>query len=163
MAKRSGTKQKGRYEKVRSDLKQFDGMRLDVGYFAGQKGGKSSSNFLLPDIAAVQEFGSHPRKKFNRVPQRSFLGYTYDLFRRVYSRNFRRNGMKVIEGKMTSKQALLSVGEDYRRNVVQRIVGVKSPRNAPRTIKEKGFDNPLIHTGTMKNNIRLRVLRRGIV
>ena len=162
MAK-SSTKEKGRYEKVRADLKTFDGMRLDVGYFAGQKGGNSDSGFLLPDIAAVQEFGSHPRRKFNRVPPRSFLGYTYDLFKKVYRRNFRRNAMKVLEGKMTPKMALLKVGQDYRRNVVQRIVGVRSPRNAPRTIQAKGFDNPLIHTGLMKNSIRLRVLRRGIL
>lgn len=162
MAK-SGTKEKGRYQQIRDDLKTFDGMRLDVGYFAGQKGGNSDSNFLLPDIAAVQEFGSHPRKKFNRVPQRSFLGYTFDSFKRVYSRNFRRNAMKVLEGKMSPKMALLKVGQDYRRNVVQRIVGIRSPRNAPRTIKAKGFDNPLIHTGLMKNSISLRVLRRGII
>lgn len=163
MAKRSGTKEKGRYDKIRRSLKEFDGMRLDVGYFAGQKGGDSTSNFLLPDIAAVQEFGSHPRKKFNRVPERSFLRHTFDKFSKDYRRYFRENGFKVIQGKMSVRKALLNVGNRYRSDIITRIVTLRKPKNAERTIKAKGFDNPLIETGTMKNSIRTRIQRRGIV
>ncbi len=153
------TTETGKYENIREKLKVFDGLQLDVGYFAGQQGAKTDSNFLLPDIAAVQEFGSHPRKKNRRVPKRSFLAHTFDRFKNRYRRQFRNNAVKTITNDTNPKRALLSVGENYRSDVVNRIVGLRTPKNAPWTIKAKGNDNPLIDSGTMKNNIRIRVVK----
>lgn len=160
MAKNGKTIERGRYTQTRRALKAFEGFRLDVGYFAGQKG-SGNSKFLMPEIAAVQEFGSHPRKRFNRVPERSFMRTTFDKFRRVYSLGLAREGFRAALGRQTPQRALLKVGEDYRSDVVNKITGIRSPRNAPRTIAGKGFDNPLIHTGLMRASIKTRVLRKG--
>lgn len=161
MARSGRTTEKGRYTKTRKALKALDGLRLDVGYFAGIA--SPDSTFTLPEIAAIQEFGSKRRLfRGKRIPERSFMRSTYDKFRNIYSEAFVENGFLAALGKITPEIALRIVGEDYKSDVVNKITGIRSPRNAPRTVKKKGFDNPLIHTGTMRASIKVRVLRRGI-
>lgn len=151
------TIERGKYQRIRHALEEFDGLRLDVGYFAGQQGGDSDSKFLLPDIAAVQEYGSKPSKKFRKVPARSFMRSTFDQFKRVYSKQFLREGFRSVLGNKTPKKALLAVGQDYRSDMMNKITGIRNPKNAPWTIKNKGVDNPLIDSGTMRSSIRMRV------
>lgn len=157
MARSGRTIEKGRYQKTRKALKALDGMRLDVGYLSTVPG--LDSKFTLPEIAAIQEFGS----KNGRIPERSFMRTTFDKFTKFYSKGFIENGFLVALGKMTPELALRMVGEDYKSDVVNKITGIRQPPNAPRTIAKKGFDNPLIHHGIMRANIRVRVLKKGVL
>lgn len=150
------TTEKGRYKKIRESLRQFNGLRLDVGYFAGTE--SASPSFTLPEIAAVQEYGTRD----GRVPERSFMRTTFDKFRNVYTQAFIDGGYDVLLGKLSPITALKRVGEDYKSDLVNKITGIRSPKNAPSTIAKKGFDNPLIETGLMRSSIKIRVLKKGV-
>jgi len=153
---RNNTKEKGNYRKTRQALKALDGLRLDVGYFAGEK--SESPTFTLPEIAAVQEYGT----RNGRIPERSFMRTTFDKFRFIYTQEFLKNGYLAAIGKLDPITALKKVGEEYKSDVVNKITGIRSPKNAPSTIDKKGFDNPLIETGLMRASIKTRVLKKGI-
>jgi len=155
MATTTKTTEKGQYFNTRNALKALDGLRLDVGYFAGI--GTTDSKFTLPEIAAVQEFGT----KDGRIPERSFMRTTFDKFRLIYNEQFVEQGFLAALGKKDPEKALLSVGNNYKSDVVNKITGIRNRKNAPSTIAKKGFDNPLIHTGIMRANIKVRVSRRG--
>lgn len=58
---------------------------------------------------------------------------------------------KILQG-MPVKQALGLVGAWLAGEVQQTIADLKIPGNAPSTIAQKGFDNPLIGGGTINDN-----------
>ncbi len=157
MARRNVTKEKGRYNKTRKALQAFDGLRLDVGYFANL-GKPKGSNLTITEYAAVNEFGT----KDGRIPERSFMRTTYDKFERFYTQHFRENGYKASIGKLNPIAALKLVGEDYRSDVVNKIIGIRNPPNAESTLKKKRGSNPLIDDAIMNKSIRVRVSRKGI-
>ncbi len=63
----------------------------------------------------------------------------------------------VTIGRITVKEALELFGERVVGDVKRKITSIRTPPNAPRTVSEKGFDNPLIRTGTLRSRIKKRV------
>lgn len=51
--------------------------------------------------------------------------------------------------------------EDLKGSLQKAILDWDSPKNSPVTISKKGFDDPLIETGTMYDSVKSRVSRRG--
>ncbi|KVH51180.1 hypothetical protein [Burkholderia diffusa] len=56
-------------------------------------------------------------------------------------------------------RSLDQLGESIVGALVQSIRDFKTPANAPSTIAKKGFDDPLIDSGTMVNSVTHRVVR----
>lgn len=52
-----------------------------------------------------------------------------------------------------ARTALALLGEQIKGELQQSIISLVSPGNAASTIREKGFDNPLIHTSHMLNSV----------
>lgn len=67
----------------------------------------------------------------------------------------------IAEGKLT----WTALKEEMKRELVdilkESILEWKTPDNAPLTIKLKGFDDPLIETGSLYDGIRARVRRKS--
>lgn len=63
--------------------------------------------------------------------------------------------VKVVSGTISTKMALAVMGEFMVKKVKTKIVSMKSPPNAPATIRaKKGADNPLIDTGQLLNSVQ---------
>ncbi len=62
-----------------------------------------------------------------------------------------------MQGSKTVEGALSLFGERVVGDIKKKITSIREPANAPSTVAGKGFDNPLIHTGTMRNRIKKRV------
>ena len=114
-------------------------------------GSKASSRTIseLVLIGVVNEFGS----KVKHIPSRP-------AFRRAFDKNRKRiNDLKqvilgkIFTGDLTARQGLGLVGEYLTNATKKEITDLKSPPNAPVTIKRKGSSNPLIDTGQMRASV----------
>jgi len=113
--------------------------------------GKSGSELVLR--GAVNEFGSAD----GRIPERSFLRSTIDENVTEYTVELAKVVNDAITGKTTMKRGLSLLGERVVGDIKVKIREIRTPANAPMTIKLKGADNPLIDTGQMRNSIGYEV------
>lgn len=122
-----------------------------------------ADNFSMVDLALVHEFGTRD----GRIPQRSFIRSTCDAKRSEHIRLSDNLQSKIIEGKLTLRQALAQLGEVVEKDMVQTINQGIKPDIADSTKKTKirslkrqrkrltgvGF-KPLIETGRLKGSIK---------
>jgi|TARA_A100001391_G_scaffold72663_1_gene46508 hypothetical protein len=113
------------------------GIHEDAGNVEGE-------NFTMATLGATQHFGN------DRVPARPFL----DLGVAKGNQEYLHTIQKGIKDGLTSKQIVERVGLLAVGNVKEYITDLRSPPNAPSTIKRKGSSNPLIDTGAMRASIK---------
>ncbi len=163
MAKNGKTKviDKG-FKRIRKDLNKVDGSEVDIGILKGEVGildAVSGKSFEVAEIAAVHEFGTTKAGRNNSVtiPERSFMRSTFDDNRVKYTQVLKSLMGDVLQGNKTVEQALSLFGERVVGDIKKKITSIREPANAPSTIEGKGFNNPLIRTGTMRSRIKKRV------
>jgi phage gpG-like protein len=108
-----------------------------------------SGKFSMVDLAIVHEFGS----KDGHIPQRSFIRSTCDRKRHEHIKLTADLQSKIIEGKLTIKQALSRLGEVVSKDMVETINHGIEPKLKPATIKRKKSSKPLIDTGHLKGSV----------
>lgn len=94
-------------------------------------------------VGAVHEFGSPSRN----VPERSFLRSTVQEQRKPYKRLFAKLAKKIIQGKLTKKDALQLIGLQTQTDVREKITDLQDP---PLVSRE---GNPLVDTGHLRQSI----------
>lgn len=113
----------------------------------------------LLTIASSNEFGATGAGKNGNVdiPERSYIRSTVDeRKRRIFGKAFQLQA-DIFTGKMSMSKALAIMGELIKGNIVQKIVTLRSPANAPSTIRKKGSSNPLIDEGRLRQSIDYEV------
>ena len=85
--------------------------------------------------ALYNEFGTE------KIPERPFIRRGFD------------NIEKIVKNANTPSE----VGNQMVKNMKKAILRSEYPRNAPSTIKKKGFDFPLVEYGDMYNSLTYRV------
>lgn len=134
-------------------------MHVAVGILQDEK---RDDGFSMVDLAMVHEYGS----KDGHIPERSFIRSTCDAKRKEHIRLLRVLSKKVLDGRLTKKQALLQFGEMVKSDMVQAINNGIKPDLAESTKKAKirslkkqrkklsgiGF-KPLIESGDLKGHI----------
>ncbi|MCP1246182.1 hypothetical protein NKW54_09535 [Acetobacter cerevisiae] len=128
-------------------------------------------------IAAVQEFGAVVRGREGHsivIPPRPFLRQTVATRRTAWVRllaqelktSLRTPGragdtrhalQTLVQRLSTPTQALTTVGKAMQTDITQTIHQTHTPPNAPATIRHKGFDKPLVETGTLQNSVTFQV------
>lgn len=98
-------------------------------------------------IAAANEFGS------DNVPARPFMRGAADEHRQDINLTKERLWTQVLRGRLTVEQALGMLGSYHQGQVQEYMTALDTPPNAPRTVAEKGDDNPLIDTGRLRRSI----------
>jgi phage gpG-like protein len=112
-----------------------------------------TDRFSMVDLATVHEYGS----KDGRIPQRSFMRSTCDAKRAGHIKLVSLLQNKIIDGKLSIRQALTQLGEVVEKDMVQTINRGIRPTLKPATIKRKGSSKPLINTGHLKGFIKHEV------
>lgn len=141
-----------------SDLmKTFEGLEGEISVVVGVPATadeyKDGANQVL--VASVNEFGSDD----GRIPERSFLRSTVDENAQEYSALLAKLVGRVVDGKATPNQALDRLGLTVERDVKRKIVDLKEPPNAERTIEQKKSSNPLIDTGQLRQSVTYEIRR----
>lgn len=147
-----------------------NGGTVDVGYFGG-KTHPSQYNVKGDTVAGVafkQEFGdpanTTPSGRIAPIPQRDFMRATVLVkHRNDYPILLKNMAIKIFDGSMTSRQALVRIGQTLQANIRETIH--QSPamfqENAEMTVELKGHDHPLIGTtGTLLSNLTYKVNRK---
>ena len=101
----------------------------------------------VAQVALFNEYGG------GHTPPRPFMNKTFRWYHRKW--------LKTIEGLVYDTMNLRATLEDMGPTIVADIQSViedlDNPPNAPATIKQKGFNNPLIDSGQMLNSVRYEV------
>ena len=99
-------------------------------------------------VGAVHEFGSPARN----IPQRSYLRSTMVEKRRAYKKLFRKLSKQIVDGKISTKQALGIMGLQAQTDVRAKITDIKEPELTSRD------GNPLVDTGHLRQSIIFEVI-----
>ncbi len=132
-------KDKNNLKIVKKQIAKVANQSLEVGYFAGVNYADGQS---VASVAGFQEFGT------SKIPKRATLAPSFDKM--VGSNRYRFS----LLNKDNPWQFL---GAEMVNRLKSEIVSFSSPANRPNTVRIKGRDNPLIHTGLMLNSVRFRI------
>jgi len=130
-----------------ADLRRLGGPRLVVGV-------EAAPGSRLDIAATVNEFGSTD----GRIPQRSYFRSTMDRERLRYGTALAWSLRRVLDGRSLWRRELHLLGSRIANDIAITIHELDTPPNAPSTIQKKGFDNPLVETGTLARSIDHEVL-----
>lgn len=169
------------WQRITEELKYLDKSYSKVGFpenmQPGQptkKGSKSKASSTMTEvvyIALIQNYGTkqvvtEKQSAFLRtiglhvkpgtvieVPAREFMSSSFvenlDALKALIDRLY----VRIINGKITTLQALMLLGEFSVSKMKRKIRNLKEPPNHPVTIARKGSSNPLIDTAQMINSI----------
>lgn len=112
-----------------------------------QKGEKT-----VVEVGWFNEFGT------KHIPSRSFIRSTHDQNRAKIRSMQKRLARQVAAGKMTVEIALKIMGEWMKAKQIQKIDRLRTPPNAPSTIRRKKSSNPLVDLGQLKQSIQYQVV-----
>ncbi|OUI90788.1 hypothetical protein [Acetobacter persici] len=65
--------------------------------------------------------------------------------------------LKTLTARASTSQALTALGHSMQADITDTIRQTHTPPNAPSTVRHKGFDNPLVETGTLQNSVSFQV------
>jgi hypothetical protein len=143
------------WRRIKRELKLMDKSYTKVGVQQGEIH-KSADGELsdLVVIAAVNEIGT------KRIPSRPFMRNAVDGNQMgIFKTQVEMYG-DVSRGVKTVRTALATIGEFMTAKVKKEIKTLRTPPNAPATVKRKGSDNPLIDQGQLIQSItHVEVLR----
>lgn len=139
------------WKKLLDSLKVLDGGTTKVGVHQGTEhrskdSGKTKTSDLVK-IAAANELGT------KHIPARAAMRKALDDNLRKLN-NFKSRLLNgVYSGKLHPKRALGLLGAFHTAQVKKKITDLKTPPNAPATIKKKKSSNPLIDTSQFRGSI----------
>lgn len=111
----------------------------------------------LVQVAWFNEFGTMTAKGKTHVPERSFIRSTHDEQREAIIR--RKKGLvRQIGDGLSVRRALEILGTWMKGKIQAKIVSLRTPPNAPGTIKRKQSSNPLVDIGQLRQNIEYQVV-----
>lgn len=143
--------------KLRANMAYLDQAAVDTGFLGGQMHDDKNT---MATVARWQEYGTEKAGK-PYIPERPFLSFSFRNTAAIRAQ-VRRELKLIISNRSTTKNSLDRLGRSQRKRVVGAITNWLAPPNAPFTVKKKGFNNPLIHTGALRGGVksRTRLTRR---
>ncbi len=127
-------------------LKQDPDEGLEVGWFTPE----------VAEYAAANELGT------DRIPERPFVRPTIDQGQKRYLDLMSRGLERAALDGAPRQSALVPAANAIRGDIIEKIIAVRTPPNAPSTVARKGAEkNPLVDTGQMQRDIQIREARRG--
>ena len=111
-------------------------------------------DLTVASIGFINEFGT------SKIPERSFMRSTTKENKAKIISLQKKLLKQIVLGAMSHDKALSLIGEFVSDLMRQKIVKLRTPENAPATLRAKApKTNPLINTGQLKNSITYEVNR----
>lgn len=144
-----------KWKHIMRQLKIWENAFTAIGIHEGEQDHKEGQTTMVL-IAAVQEFGTNKAGKNHNIiiPSRPWMRSWFDKNKNKILKKMKKLYNKIVDGKLTAKQALKKLGEWAQGELRMSIRNLQSPPNAPSTIRQKGSSNPLIDTGQLINTVR---------
>lgn len=141
---------KSKWEKLRKELNSLDNVKIKLGWFEGSNYGSENDNLSHAYIAALQEEGSE------KIPPRPFMRVGLKQELKTDTKAFAMMIQSVASGK-SALSAAKTASPAFVAMLKKIMSEWSSPPNAPRTVADKGFNNPLIDTGELRDSIQVKV------
>jgi hypothetical protein len=146
-------------------LKQLKDVTIEAGWFesaryqAGKDVPAAQVGMSVARVARINEFGATIKTaKANIViPARPFMRGAYMQIKAKRDGITKKIAKQIVEGKIKPEQAFIQIGLFMEGEIVESIKNGGWVANAPSTVKRKGFDKPLIHTGQMWQAVASKV------
>ena len=148
------TKDTKGWDKLKKNLLQLDKNELHVGWFDTSYGSEND-NLAHAQVAQWNEEGT------STSPPRPFMrsGFNDAIKSGSNDQDFRNIINAVLSGK-SSLVALKASGSAFAATLKETMRQWSSPPNAPSTVAQKGFNDPLNETGELINNVSFEVGRK---
>ena len=136
--------------KLRRHLKDQEGWPrargVRVGFF---ESARYEAGQAVAEVAFYNEFGTGriPERPFLRISKEEAVPVVREILKGSRAKDLVRGGRKHFEEKMGH------VGAQVAAIVQKNITVLRTPPNAPGTIKRKGSSNPLIDTGFLRQSV----------
>ncbi len=148
-------------------LKKMHGTTVEAGWFetARYQAGKGVPQKMVgvpvARIARINEFGATIKrgKTTIRIPARPFMRAATAKFGQKHTPMMAALSKKIMRGQLKPEQALAQIGMFMEGLIVDSIKNGGWARNAPSTIRKKGFDKPLIDTAQMWQAVTSKVVK----
>lgn len=121
-----------------------------------EKEAKAGKVRFLKKGKGFMELGKTKAHVIN-IPARPYIRATIDGNEELFLRHADTLADEILDGNMTKHEALTEIGQLIEGETKKYMINLRSPANAPSTIKKKGSDNPLIDTGLLVGSIRYAV------
>jgi hypothetical protein len=136
-----------------AEIEDLKKLQVRVGYQAGQN---EENGVDMLDIAMWNELGTA------RAPARPFIRQSADGNKNAIKQFCKTQLQSVTKGG-TARKILNAVGSMQKgliQDTISKSKGWAKP-NAPRTVKKKGSDQPLVDTGRMSQSVNYVILPKG--
>ena len=160
------------WNRIKGEIQAAQGAGVKVGVLSDSEAHDGGADMVM--IAATNEFGAeipvtdkmrgffaykfgvNLKKSTTKItiPARSFIRGGYDQNQRSLRRTKQRLWGLVLDGRLTTRDALGLLGEEHQGQVREFMVALDNPENSSLTEREKGSSNPLMNEGRLYNSIR---------
>lgn len=143
------------WDKIKKNLLQANKESLKIGWFENSRYGPENDNLPVAQVAQWNEESSinNPTRPFIR------FGFMPKLEGPEYRKIFEASIANVLQGNTTFKAEYNKLGPILVKEMKEVITDWDTPPNSPRTIEAKGFDDPLVWTGRMRESVEYKVER----
>lgn len=153
-------------DKLLKRLQILERKEIRWGFFSGSRYGPKNDNMYVATIAKLQEDGRSGSSGINTIPSRPF--FTTQALRVITPSDHVGSKFLTLLGTAvkstmtggTDASAYNAVGKHLHDSLQEEIIAWNSPANAPMTIKIKGKNDPLIHTGMMLESVEYKIVQR---
>lgn len=144
---------KSKLEQHAEILRQLDGTNTDLGWFenATYPTGESVAAVMM-----ANEFGSAGSATKAPTPARPLLRQTAAVLDEKVPAYIERRKMEMMEGKLSVPEYRKKLGEAMVAAGLETLKKGDFEKNAESTIKQKGFDKPLVDTSNLGQSLTFR-------
>jgi hypothetical protein len=132
----------------------------EIGSYCIKAGILESNNPVGESGTRVAEYALDNEFGTNKIPARPFIGTATEEQGDGWVNTVKKKVPLVLKQKMKLSALLETVGKKMKFAIKDQIKFITIPKNAPATIKQKGFDNPLIDTGLMIETVDYEVVKK---
>lgn len=148
-----------RWNALRADMKKLRRGYVKVGLLDNGKARESGEQITNVVIGAIHEFGAPSRG----IVRRPFLSGAAEAFRNDIAKLKEKLALRIIDGKLTAKNALGLLGESHSAQVKRKMTQgpwepISEATKAARKRRSKGSNKPLIDTGQLRNAVNYQVV-----
>ena len=138
-----------------NQAKKMKGSHVSIGVHETEGSETYPNGAKVSEVAFWNEYGTVT------APERSFIRSTVDENRRMLNELTKKLLVKITKGDLTTEKALEKLGFLIQTKIQKKILELNDPKNAPRTIAAKGFNNPLVDSRRLWRSIAYQVVLKG--
>lgn len=141
------------WENLKRNLLVGSNLENSTGFFPESRYGSENGNMQVAQVARDNSEGTV------RTPPRDFMrtGFGGKLLTGKYKQLFQEAVTNIALGKTTAPQEYSKLAPIFASELKQVIIDWSTPPNSPATIAGKGFNDPLVNTGLMRDSVQSKV------